>query len=51
MFGPDKDEVNNLGYYITTKFIVRFQVLRATSMKMVVFWDIALCSLVNIDRQ
>jgi hypothetical protein len=29
---------------------VRFQVLTATSIKMAVFWDVAPCSLVDIDR-
>jgi hypothetical protein len=28
---------------------VRFQVLTATSMKITVFWDVAPCSLVEID--
>jgi hypothetical protein len=28
-----------------------FQVLTATSMKMTVFWDVAQCSLVQIDRR
>jgi hypothetical protein len=30
---------------------MRFQVLKAASMKMTVFWDIAPCSLVEIDRR
>jgi hypothetical protein len=30
-------------------FLVRFQVLTAMSMKMTVFWDIAPCSLVEIN--
>jgi hypothetical protein len=29
--------------------MVRFQVLTATSMKTAVFWDVAPCSLVDID--
>jgi hypothetical protein len=29
---------------------MRFEVLTATSMKKVVFWDVAPCSLVDIDR-
>jgi hypothetical protein len=29
---------------------VRFQVPTATSMKMTVLWDVAPCSLVDIDR-
>jgi hypothetical protein len=30
---------------------VRFQVLTAATMKVTVFWDIAPCSLVQIDRR
>jgi hypothetical protein len=30
--------------------LVRFQVLMATSMKIAVLWDVALCSLIEIDR-
>jgi hypothetical protein len=30
-------------------YVVRFQVLTATNMKMAVFWDIAPCSLIDID--
>jgi hypothetical protein len=30
---------------------MRYQVLTATSMKMAVFWDVSLCSLVYIDRR
>jgi hypothetical protein len=30
---------------------VRFQVLTAESMKVTVSWDVALCSLVEIDRR
>jgi hypothetical protein len=30
--------------------MVRFQVLTAASMKMTLFWDVAPCSLVEIDR-
>jgi hypothetical protein len=30
---------------------VRFQVLTAASMKMTVFWDVAQCSVVEIDRR
>jgi hypothetical protein len=42
---------NNLIYKvgIWTVEIVRFQVLTAASMKITVFWDVALCSLVEID--
>jgi hypothetical protein len=29
---------------------VRFQVLTAAAVKMTAFWDIALCSLVEVDR-
>jgi hypothetical protein len=29
---------------------MRFQVLMAVSMKMTVFWDIALCGLVEVDQ-
>jgi hypothetical protein len=32
-------------------FMVRFQVLAATSMKMAVFWDVAPCSLLDTDRR
>jgi hypothetical protein len=28
----------------------RFEVLKVTSMKMAVFWDVAPCSLIDIDR-
>jgi hypothetical protein len=31
--------------------VVRFHVLTAASMKMFVFWDVAPCSLVEIDRR
>jgi hypothetical protein len=31
--------------------LVRFQVLMAASMNVTVFWDIAPCSLVGVDRQ
>jgi hypothetical protein len=34
-----------------SKYIVRFEVLTAASMKMTVFWYIAPCSLVEIDRR
>jgi hypothetical protein len=34
-----------------TNWLMRFQVLRATSMKMTVFWDVALCSLVEVYRR
>jgi hypothetical protein len=30
---------------------VRFEVLKAMSVKMAVFWDVAPCSLVDIDRR
>jgi hypothetical protein len=30
---------------------VRFEILRVTSMKMAVFWVVALCSLVEIKRR
>jgi hypothetical protein len=30
--------------------LVRFQVLTAASTKMAVFWDVAPCSLVDVDR-
>jgi hypothetical protein len=30
---------------------LKFHVLRATSMKMAVFWDVASCSLVDINRR
>jgi hypothetical protein len=30
---------------------VRFQVLKASSMKMVVFWDVTPCSLVDVNRR
>jgi hypothetical protein len=30
---------------------MRFQIITAASMKMTVFWDIAACSLVEIDRR
>jgi hypothetical protein len=30
---------------------VRFQVLTAASMKMTVFWDVTLCSLVEVYRR
>jgi hypothetical protein len=29
---------------------VRFQVLAIVSMMMIAFWDIALCSLIDVDR-
>jgi hypothetical protein len=29
--------------------MVRFQILKAKNMKMAFFWDVALCSLVEID--
>jgi hypothetical protein len=32
-------------------FIERFQVLTAACMKMTIFWDVALCSLVEISRR
>jgi hypothetical protein len=32
-------------------YVVRSQVLTAASMKMTAFWDIALCSLVEVDRR
>jgi hypothetical protein len=38
-------------YLHTYLFLVRFQVLRATNMKMIFFWDVAPCSLVDIDRR
>jgi hypothetical protein len=30
---------------------MKFQVLTAVSMKMTAFWDIAQCSLVEVDRR
>jgi hypothetical protein len=30
---------------------MRFQVLTATNMRMAVFWDVAPCSLVEVDRR
>jgi hypothetical protein len=38
------------GYKITGSY-VRFEVLRATSMKVAAFWDVALCSLEDIDQR
>jgi hypothetical protein len=32
-------------------FIVRFRVLTSASMTVRVFWDVALCSLVEVDRR
>jgi hypothetical protein len=32
-------------------YLVKFQVLMAASMNMTVFWDVALCSLVETDQQ
>jgi hypothetical protein len=34
-----------------TLILVRFQVLKALSMKMTVFWDIAPCSLMEIAQR
>jgi hypothetical protein len=31
--------------------LARFQILTATSMEMAVFWDVAQCSLVDIDKR
>jgi hypothetical protein len=31
--------------------VVRFQILKATCMKMAAFWDMALCSLVEVNRR
>jgi hypothetical protein len=39
--------VGVFGFY--SQYDVIFQVLTATSMKMAVFWDVALCSLADID--
>jgi hypothetical protein len=36
---------------ISVKYWVRFEVLTATSMKTAVFWGVAQCSLVDIDRR
>jgi hypothetical protein len=33
------------------ELLVRFQFLRAASMKMTALWDIALCSLIEVDRR
>jgi hypothetical protein len=30
---------------------MRFEILTVTSMKMAVFWDVAPCSLIDIDRR
>jgi hypothetical protein len=35
--------------YCNAVLLVRFQVLTAASMKMTVFWDVAPCSLLEID--
>jgi hypothetical protein len=39
---------NLKSYFI---YFVRFQVLTAPSMKLAVFWDVAPCNLVEIDRR
>jgi hypothetical protein len=36
---------------IQAELLVRYQVLTAASVKVTVFWDIAPCSLVEIDRR
>jgi hypothetical protein len=33
-----------------SNFMVRFDILMATCMKMAVFWDVAACSLVDTDQ-
>jgi hypothetical protein len=39
-------------YFVQTRKIqVKFQVLTATNMKMAVSWDVAPCSLIDIDRR
>jgi hypothetical protein len=43
--------VNESGPIKTGNFFVRFQIFTAASMKMTTFWDIAPCSLVEIDRR
>jgi hypothetical protein len=44
---PDKNGIGN--FPKRSKASVRCQVLTAASMKMTVFWDVALCSLVEVD--
>jgi hypothetical protein len=36
-------------FLTTVSHLGRFQILMAASMKMIIFWDIALCSVVNTD--
>jgi hypothetical protein len=44
--------IDGLSLKINLTFdLVRFQVLTATSMKMAVLWDVAPCSLVEIDQR
>jgi hypothetical protein len=38
-------------FHMLMLIYVTFEVLMVTSMKMVIFWDVALCSLVDIDQR
>jgi len=52
ILGSYKDEkVEKLRHYLTRNFMVSFEALTATSMKMTVACDIAPCSLIDIDRR
>jgi hypothetical protein len=44
-------EITQIFVRTVYKHYVRFQVLTAASMKMVVFWVVAPCSLVNLYRR
>jgi hypothetical protein len=45
-------EEPSLVYSLTTLYqLTRFQVFTAASIKIIAFWDIALCSLVEVDRR
>jgi hypothetical protein len=38
-------------YFSLNLYALRFQVLMAASMKVTVFWNVAPCSLIEIDRR
>jgi hypothetical protein len=37
-------------YHMNKFCVVRFQVITVVSVKMTAFWDVALCSLVEVDQ-
>jgi hypothetical protein len=48
---PAKQSFSHLKHWKIPLYVVSYQVITATSMEMTVFWDVAPCSLEEIDRR